>query len=233
MTVQELYKGTLAFIRQDETANFDNDKFNECMKQAEAALFSHYERLIGQIKQPQQALLPFIKTIWRPFTGSQPHHPDAGIPFPDTEVIKRDLGVTVIVEGVYHAARRLTPHIKQRILGSSIRRPDAEASRYAYEWVKNATGSKICIYPVGSQGTAVIEYLTYPNHSYRGANIVSGSNFEPIEEYDPLTSVQPLWADTEYDNLVALICHFSTIATRDPSLAMSLLNRNVDNQASI
>jgi hypothetical protein len=225
LDVNVVYNAVNQYLNTDRSSYMTSKQFNEYMAAAQQMLFDYYEGRFGLDKEAASALQPFLATVTKLIQvgPNMPHSAAQIIEGVDGVPAYRRL-VTVFVtynfEGKQVAIEpnRITPSNRAFNLSSATRGPNRD--RVLYE-ERPGSSKAIKLYGDGMY-TVQLDLLVQPTIPVRG---VTTSGTAPFEVYNPSTSVQLQWAESERDNIVDLICFVAGVQRADSRIVQLISNK--------
>jgi hypothetical protein len=193
--------------RKDHAGYISTDEFNRTINLAQKDLFDYYLAMYEKTGRFAVALAPFRVQV-------QLNATSAGVyPLPQDYRQWCEAGVIYWNNECgggsteFLPAEPLRANEKYLTLSSPIRKPSMANGIFKYQIIADL----LYLFPTSFQGQVQLEYLKNPPDAVRGYTL----NFSTFEEdYNPLTTTNLIWPESETSNFTDLILFYKGIVVQ-------------------
>lgn len=188
------------------------------MNMASQALFNVYSEKIGTQKVPNEALSPFVgQIVVDGAFGSSIDHSQPVNKIGEKGSVRKVLSVMARRHNsaTFYNCHPITHTDRSFNLSSKVRGPNLEANRFLYEFSDSNLYCHVFIYPKEFTGVLVVDVLLDVQNGFRN---VAVNSLTQKEDYSAVGTVNLLWNNSQFENILAIMCSIAGVATRDGNI---------------
>lgn len=214
MTIKFIFDRVQDLSRKDKAGYMSSEEFNRDFSQAQDILYEYYYERFEQTQEIVDSINPFHKEVNLPISGGYCQLPQ--------DYRHRTEVAYLLVENsdsctpgepttTPYPMSYLNANEEQETLASAIRRPSLEKRIFRHSFINN----KLRVYPKNLTGYIAMKYLAKPPAAVYGVTLDVAND---QENYDPATSIDPIWNDQDGHHLIDIMLLFKGIETRETAL---------------